>query len=226
MKDLAFLKHSLITNKGIYDNERLFENTLQAYARAMKHGYGIYLSVYMLEDGTIVCFEDDNLSRMLHVEQKIEKVTYDDLSYMAKYQIPTLEEVLEVVRGVVPVYIKINTKTRKFLLEKKISEILDSYNGKFTVESDSLRVIKWFLKNKNSYIVGYNVNKENYRTSFLFKKYDYINLDYRLFKDKAIRKIRESRIVIGHLIENKNDYLIENDVCDNLIVDNILEIIK
>ncbi len=226
MKDLAFLKHSLITNKGIYDNERLFENTLQAYARAMKYGYGIYLSVYMLEDGTIVCFEDDNLSRMLHVEQKIEKVTYDDLSYMAKYQIPTLEEVLEVVRGVVPVYIKINTKTRKFLLEKKISEILDSYNGKFTIESDSLRVIKWFLKNKNSYIVGYNVNKENYRTSFLFKKYDYINLDYRLFKDKAIRKIRESRIVIGHLIENKNDYLIENDVCDNLIVDNILEIIK
>lgn len=224
MKDLNFLKNNIISHLGIYDNERLFENTLQSFARANKFGYIIELDIKMLSCGTIICFHDDNLKRLLHVDQDLFKISYDELTYMAKYQIPTLDSVLDYIKGSVPLIINADGKVNKYILEKKLIETLSKYNGNFAIVTDDIKRIKWFYKNKPEFIVGYTINDSNIRKPVLFKKFDFLNVDVNLFKDKEIRKIRENKIVIGHLINTKEQVKLKRDVYDNLILDNILEI--
>ena len=224
MKDLSFLKNNIISHLGIYDNERIFENTLQSYARANKFGYTIELDIKMLSSGEIVCFHDDNLKRLLHVEQDLSSISYDELTYMAKYQIPTLVSVLDYIKGSVPLIINVDGKINKFMLEKKLIEHLSEYEGNFAIVTDNIKRLKWFYKNKPEFIVGYTINNSNIRKPFLFNKYDFLNVDVNLFKDKEIRKIRESKLVIGHLINIKEQVNLKRDVYDNLILDNVLEI--
>lgn len=225
MKDLDFLKNQQIAHRGIYDNERIFENTIPAFKRAMKHGYIIQLDVRLLDCGTIIVFHDKNLDRLLHVDQKTNHTSYDELCYMAKFQIPTLDEVLEVVDGSVPLLIEFKTETRKYLLEKKLSERLDKYEGVFAIQSFNKRTVKWFRKNRPNYIIGYAVGKGNKNQELFFKKYDFLIVNAFIFKEKEIRKLKERSLVLGYTIQTKEEYAALNDLYDNLVLDNILEIV-
>lgn len=224
MKDLEFLKTKKVAHRGIYDNERIFENTLPAFQRAVKYNYTIELDVRLLIDGTVIVFHDKNLDRLLSVDQKTDKITYDELSYISKFHIPTLEEVLELVNGAVPIIIEFKTETRKHLLEMKLVEILDNYKGEFAIQSFDIRTLKWFYKHRENYVIGYVIGKHNRNTEYFFKKYDYINLNVFIFDDKKVRKYRETRVVLGYTIDNRDDYLDKVEVYDNLMLDNILEI--
>ncbi len=226
MKDLDFLKNIGIAHRGIYDNERIFENTLPAFKRAIKYGYIIQLDVRLLECGTIIVFHDKNLERLLHLDQKTNHMTYDELCYISKFQIPTLDEVLELVDGAVPLLIEFKTETRKYLLEKSLVERLDNYKGVFAIQSFNKRTVKWFTKNRPNYIIGYAVGKNNKKQELFFKKYDFLNVNAFIFSDKEVRKLKERCPVLGYTIQNVDDYNEKKEVYDNLVLDNILEIIE
>ncbi len=226
MKELSFLKDTIIAHRGIFDNERIFENTLPAFQRAIKYGFTIELDVRLLACGTVIVFHDKNLDRLLHVDQKTNALTYDELCYMAKFQIPTLEDVLNLIEGSVPVIIEFKTETRKYLLEKKLVEILDNYKGLFAIQTFSKRTAKWFKKNKPEYIIGYVVGKGNKGSELFFKKFDYLNVNAFIFNDKYIRNLKKKYLVLGYTIQNKREYLSKKEVYDNLMLDNVLEIIK
>ena len=151
MKDISFLKSAKIAHRGIYDNKRIYENTLSAYLRAVKKGYIIHIDVRILKDGEIVCFHDDSLERLLHVESDIDKMTYEELCYIAKYQIPTLKETLELINGSVPIIVELRNKIKKNQFEEKIVSILDDYKGLFAIQSFHLSILKWFYKNRKNY---------------------------------------------------------------------------
>lgn len=226
MKDLNFLKDISIAHRGIYDNERIFENTLPAFKRAIKYGYTIQFDVRLLDCGTIIVFHDKNLERLLHLDQKTNHITYEELCYISKFQIPTLDDVLELVSGEVPLLIEFKTETRKYLLEKLLVEKLDNYEGKFAIQSFNKRTVKWFTKNRPDYIIGYAVGKNNKKQELFFKKYDFLNVNAFIFSDKEVRKLKERCPVLGYTIQTKDDYLEKCEVYDNLVLDNILEIVE
>ncbi len=226
MKDVSFLKGQKIAHRGIYDNTRIYENTLASYKRALKYNYIIELDLRLLADGTIICFHDDSATRMFHLDDKIEKLTFDELSYMAKYKIPTFEDVLDLVKGSVPLLIELKTKTRKYLLENKVSELLDNYDGVVAIQSFNIRTLKWFYKNRPNIVIGYLVGKRNYKRESFFKKYDFLNINVNLFSDKRVRKIREDKLVLGYSIKSSEEYDKKASIYDSLICDNLLEIDK
>ena len=43
LKDLSFLKSEKIAHRGIFDNKRIYENTISAYDRALKYKYIIHI---------------------------------------------------------------------------------------------------------------------------------------------------------------------------------------
>ena len=226
-KDLNFLKSKLISRKGIFDNKFIYENTFSAFERAIKNDYIIELQVRMLKDGVLVVFDDDDMERLLHVEGNIDKITYDELSFMAKYQIPRLEEVLDLIKGNVPIIIDIKTKSKGNSLEVKLSKLLDKYNGLYAIESKYVKSLKWFDKNKSDIAIGYVMDKKiNKNEPFIFRKYDFINMDIELFNDKRVRKMREDKIILGHVIEDIDTLDKKRSVYDNLSCYNILEIDK
>ncbi len=224
MKELHFLKTRLIAHRGIYDNKRIYENTISAIQRAIKHQYIIEFDVRLLSDGTCVVFHDQNMERLLHVEGNIERITYDELCYIAKYQVPTLEEVLDLVAGSVPVLIDLKTITSKRLLEKKVAIILDEYKGDFAVQSFHIRTLKWFYKNRPNYITGYLINRKNLTKNYFFKKYDFVNINIKLLSDRRVKKLKEDKMVIGYTINTKEEYALKQNIYDNLVCNNILEI--
>lgn len=226
MKDLSFLKQHLIAHRGVYDNKRIYENTISAFTRALKYNFIIELDVRMLADGTLIAFHDEDTKRLLHMEDKIENMTYDELSYMAKFQIPTLQNVLELVNGILPIIIELKTLSKKKIFETKVAEVLDTYKGKFAIQSFNIKTLKWFYKNRKDYCIGYIVGKRNYKKDYFFKKYDFMSIRVDLYSDKRIRKMREDKMVIGWGINTRELYQLKKDVYDNLTCDNLLEIIE
>lgn len=224
MKDLSFLKNKYFARRGLYDNIRIYENTISAFSRALKYNYPIELEVRLLIDGTIVVFHDDNAKRLLHMDEQVDNMTYDELCYLAKYQIPKLEEVLDLVKGEVPLLIELKTVTRKYLLENRICEILDNYSGDFAVQSFYIKTVKWFYKNRKNYVVGYMIGWKNINKDIWFKRYDFLNIKINSYKDKKIRVLKENKVVLGWRVNTREELKLSKDLYDSLIVDNLLEI--
>lgn len=223
MKDLSFLKSRPIANRGIFDNIRIYENTISAFERAIKYNAIIQLDIRLLKDNTIIAFHDEELTRLHHVEGRVENLTYDELSYISKYQIPTLENVLELVHGRVPLIIDLKTKTKRGIFETRVAELLDNYNGLYAIQSFNLGTLKWFYKNKPKYITGLLINKKNCNRDYFFKKYDFANINILIYNNKKIKKMREDKIILGYTVMSKEDYQNVVGVYDNLAFDNLLE---
>lgn len=226
MKDLGFLKNQLFSHRGIFDNIRIYENTIGAFTRALKYNFGIELDVKLTLDNQVVVFHDDNTERLLHVDGSIEAMTYDELCYIAKFQIPLLSEVLELINGAVPILIELKSNHKKYDLLIELVKILDEYQGDFAIQSFYTKSLKWLYKNRPNYITGYIVGLRNYKKDPFFKKYGFVNLKINSIREHKIKYYRERYIVIGWNVETKEDYEKNEYLYDSLVCDNILEIKK
>ena len=145
---------------------------------------------------------------------------------MAKYEIPTFESVLNLIDGKLPILIETKSKTKRCIMESKMAELLDKYNGLFAIMSFNLKSLKWFNKNRKDIVIGYMIGKKNCKSEpIFFKKYDFLNVNIKLFDDKRVRKMREDKKVLGYRVKSKEMYDLKKDVYDNLSCDNLLEII-
>ncbi len=224
MKDLSFLKSNLIAHRGIYDNNKVYENTIKAFDIAIKNNYIIEFDVRLLKDGIIVVFHDEDMSRLQKVDDKLKNITYGDIKYYSKFEIPTLKEVLEFVNGRVPIIIDIKGKSKKNKLEKDVLAFLSQYEGEVALQSFDESTVKWLYKNAKEYPVGLLMSKPDFFKEYFFRKYDFLNIKVNVFNDKRIRVLREKETVIGYGIKDKKMLKEKRSVYDNLICDNLLEI--
>ncbi len=228
MKNTEFLKSTLIVNKGIYDNQIIFENTLESFNEAILNKYSILFNLNVTKDNVIIAYYDNNLTRLLSLKDKITDVTYEELNYLCSYHVPTLDEVLNLIKGQVPIIIDIRNTTKKNYLEKELSKRLDEYKGDFAILSKQAKVIRWFNNNRPDYIIGEILTKK--KRSFLnflvncmiVTDFKSINVErYNLYN---IKKINESSLIIGYLINSQDKYQVYKDNFDNLIIDNVYEL--
>lgn len=224
MKNKEFLKERLIAHRGVYDNKGVYENTLLAFEKAMKLNYIIEADVRMLIDGTLVVFHDKDMERLLHLEGNVEKLSYEELSFIAKYPVPTLEEVLNLLKGTVPLIIELKTVKRRGIFESKVMELLDNYEGKYAIQSFHIKTLKWFDKNRPNVIIGYLVNKKNLSKLHLFKKFDFININMEIINDEKLKLLKAKYLVLGYTVRTKEELKLKQHYYDNLICDNLLEI--
>ena len=149
----SFLKNSVIAHRGIYDNKKIVENTIPAFKKAISKGYAIELDLHLSKDNKIIVFHDDTLDRLTDKKGKVESLPLEEikkLKLLNVASIPTLEEVLELVKGEVPLLIELKD-SRGFTLEKEVSKILENYKGEFAIQSFDPRTVLWFrlFKKKN-----------------------------------------------------------------------------
>ena len=222
MKDIDFLKKGIFAYQGIYDNKNVYENTLEAFKVAIKRRNNIYFEVVETKDHKFVVCKNDVFERIHNSKDKVEDMTYDELCYVSFYHIPLLEEVLELINGIVGIMIdpKVHTK------HKNLFELLDNYNGKFAIISVNPKIINWFNKNRPEYVVGEVITKrKGSNLSFYFNKTDFksYNIDY--FDKIKVSNLRDlGDVVIGYLINSTEKYETYKNVFDNLIADNFLNL--
>lgn len=232
MKDLTFLKENYFVNKGIYNNQDIFENTLESYNLAIKEKKGIVINCFLTKDDQIICYDEYNLARLLNLKDEVKDTTYDELLYLCNYHIPLLEEALKFINGRVPIIINPKVFNNKYFLLKEMSKLLDSYNGQFAIINNNAIVIKWFNKNKPLYITGEALTKKKYNLKTLENNLAHyaINPDFKsvniMYYDSAdlIKLKQTSSIIMGYLINSQDKYRTYKDSFDNLIIDNFFNL--
>lgn len=135
-------------HRGLFDNKRVPENSLEAFRRAADRGFGIELDVQLTADGHVVVFHDYDLKRVCGEEGKIAEMTLEELRACrllgTEWGIPTLGEVLDLVDGRVPLLVEIKGESANDALCLAVARLLDSYDGVFAVESFNPLLLRWF----------------------------------------------------------------------------------
>lgn len=241
--NIEFLKKSLIAHRGMYDTKKgIPENSIGAFQKAIDNNLIIELDVHVLKDNTVVVFHDDNLNRMCSININIKELTIDDLKKFklqnTQYRIPTLNEVLELVDGKVPLIIEFKYDVKHGRLERYAMKLLQNYKGNFVVKSFSPFSILWIKKHYPNVIRGIlscNFSKNN---MFILKKWflrnmiqnffikpDFISYDIHSFPNKKVENYRKNHLVLGWTIRNNDDLELAKKYCDNYICENF-DIIK
>ncbi len=156
-------------HRGLHNIEKgIPENSLPAFAEAVRHGYGIELDVQLSSDGIPVVFHDATLSRMCSIDRPVWELTYEELKQLTllntKETIPSLQEVLRLVDGRVPLLIEIKMDRFRMMIPEKIGTMLDSYQGHYFVESFHPAALWWFRRYRPQIVRGQlstNFNIEN-----------------------------------------------------------------
>lgn len=153
-----YFKQFKFAHRGLHKDPDVPENSLTAYSRALDKGYGIEIDVHILADGTLAVFHDANLKRMVGEDVLIESLTYKQLrNYRLKgtdESIPTFNEVLELIDGRVPLLIELKPPKNVSELCEAVLKRLESYNGKYAIQSFDPRCIRWFKKNSPKTVRG------------------------------------------------------------------------
>ncbi len=144
-------------HRGLHGNGSP-ENSLSAFARAIRAGYGIELDVRLSRDGVIVVSHDDDLSRTCGVRAKISELRLEQIKRIrfknSDEQIPTLKEVLSLVGGRVPLMIEVKGERADPRLLSPLADMLDGYMGPFSVISFSPLILSWFKSYRPSFARG------------------------------------------------------------------------
>lgn len=127
------------------------ENSLAAFGKAIEAGFPIEIDVRPIDDGTVVVFHDDKLTRMTDLDGYVCNMTKSDLEKVrlrnSDERIPTFNEVLEFVDGRTPLLIEIKNDSTVGQLERDTLELLSSYKGEYAVQSFNPYSMEFFKKN-------------------------------------------------------------------------------
>ena len=239
MRDVSFLYNPVIAHRGFFNNEEgIPENSIPAFKKAIRYGYAIELDVKLTKDKRLVVFHDDLLKRVCGVNKIIENLTYKELLkynlFDTKYKIPLFSEVLELVKGKVPILIE--TKSLKFNgeLENELSYLLDTYKGDFSIQSFNPFSIYWFKKNRSDYVRGLIISNTKKRKTLanliaksvigdVFLKINFISYNIKMLPNSYIKRKKKSKVILGWTIKNKKELLFAEKYCDNVICNNMEE---
>lgn len=124
-------------HRGLYTKEQNPpENSISAFSAAVKMGYGVELDVQFSKDEEIVVFHDESLKRVCGVDGSACDYTLSELREMRLFKsqetIPTLEEVLSIIAGKVPIIVEFKSGRENKKLCEKTTAILYNYDKNYS----------------------------------------------------------------------------------------------
>ncbi|MBR6708437.1 MAG: glycerophosphodiester phosphodiesterase [Clostridia bacterium] len=144
-------------HRGLHDETKP-ENSMSAFRAAIAAGYGIECDMRLTADGIPVVFHDASLARMCGFEDKVSDRTLDDLRTLhlgnSDEQIPTLEELLHLTAGQVPLLIEIKGEDGNTEICAQTAELLDNYDGLFSIQSFNPLYLNWFRQQRPVFLRG------------------------------------------------------------------------
>lgn len=236
----AFIDHyRQVAHRGLHDRELgIPENSLPAFARAVEHGKAIELDLHATADNRLVVLHDFQLKRMTGVPGIVEEWTLEDLRKLrlqgTDAQIPTLDEVLELVDGRVPLLLEIKSERLGEVgrLEPVLMKRLASYQGEFILEAFNPEVLVWLHRHAPQYIRGQlgNLDDENRQFKFYsrhlmfnplsrpdFIAFDIQKIDYKL----RLACKKHSLPLLGWTIRTEAELKKADRLCDGVIYEHL-----
>jgi glycerophosphoryl diester phosphodiesterase len=114
----------------------------------VRRGFAIELDVQQLADGNIVVFHDESTLRMTGVDLSIARCDSNRVWSMrlggGDQRIPLIDEVMDLVRGEVPLLIELKNAGSPGNPEKALLGKIRAYEGSCAVQSFNPRSLRWF----------------------------------------------------------------------------------
>ena len=146
-----------IAHRGLH-SEEVPENSLLSYEKAIEKNFPIEIDVRIIDDGTVIVFHDDTLGRMTDKDGYVSNLKSTDLPQLnllgTDQTVPTLEQVLELVNGKVPLLIETKVSAKIGDLESKVIAMLKTYGGEFAVQSFDPYSLEYFRKHEPDFVRG------------------------------------------------------------------------
>ncbi len=155
-KNMRWLFEKPIAHRGLHD-DTIPENTLEAFANAIRMNYPIELDIRQTKDGTWVIFHDEDTQRMTGKKFTIADTAWQELSALRikqKFTIPTFSETLKMVDGKTPLLIEIKADEMPDTIASTLQKTLSGYTGSFAVQSFNSAIVAWFRENNSDIPCG------------------------------------------------------------------------
>lgn len=163
------LKNQHIAHRGCWD-EKVPENSLEAFQTALEKGLDIELDAHIMKDGNFAVFHDFKLKRMCNKKGFINSLTKNQLSKYnlnnTKHTIPELKEILQIVNGKVTIFLEIKVIFRPLKFAKCLAESLQGYNGAIVLHGLNRKALK-YLKEHTEYPIAFlSLYPKRYKNGF------------------------------------------------------------
>ncbi|MBO4252137.1 MAG: glycerophosphodiester phosphodiesterase [Clostridia bacterium] len=222
-----------IAHRGLWGGD-VIENSLTAFKIAADKGFPIEIDLYLTTDNEIVCFHDETLTRMTGESGKITDKTLSELKALSllgtSEKIPTLQEVLSIIAGKVPLLIEIKDQENDYIVDKTV-DMLKKYDGAFALQSFNPFYIKRAKKLAPHIVCGILGTHEKERgriTNFVLKHLCFnfiIKPDFISFHKGGLkfvkRKSRKTPVIAWTILNEKERQslppFIKNFIFENFI---------
>lgn len=237
----SWLVETPIAHRGLHDKNAP-ENSLAAFAKAIEKGFACEFDVHLLADNTVAVFHDEGLSRMTGNDGYLKYLSKNDLKALklkdSKECIPTLEEVLSLIDGQVPILIEIKNQHKVGKLEQRVIDILKKYKGEFAVMSFNPYSVAYFKKHAPNFVRGQlsgsfkgemaKNSKTSKITRFVLRRMllnkrvsepNFIAYEDGALPNRFVNKYKNLPL-LAWPVSSKKDYLRVVKFCDNVIFEN------
>lgn len=234
----TWLVETPIAHRGLHDKNTP-ENSLSAFSAAKEKGYAIALEVQLLADNNVVVFSDESLARMTGNDGYIKYLNKEDLKALSlkgtKETIPTLEQVLKLVDGEVPLLIEVKNKYKVGKLEQAIIDTLKNYKGEYAVQSFNPYSLQYFRQHAPSILRGqmssfFKGEKITWGRKFALKRMSlnkkvsqphFISYEAAVLPNRFVKKYKNLPL-IAWTLKTKEEYHKIVKYCDNIIFEKFI----
>ena len=140
--DIDWLTARPIAHRGYHDAKAgRVENTLPALEAAVRRAFAIECDVRLSAGGAVVVFHDETLDRLTEATGRVAQLTLAELRKarfrLGDARIPTLAELLDVVKGSVPLVVELKSEAAGTgaPLAAAVARELTGYSGRVAVMS-------------------------------------------------------------------------------------------
>jgi|YNPMSStandDraft_2_1061718.scaffolds.fasta_scaffold00004_46 glycerophosphoryl diester phosphodiesterase len=235
-------KISIIGHRGI--PPLAFENTLESFQKLIDFNIeGTEFDVLLTKDKIPVVYHDFSLKRFTGKDLKIKDIYFEELKKielvdfsLKKLKVPTLFEVLDVIKDLklINIEIKENKKDNEET-ENKVIEVIRKYKieDRVVISSFNPFVISRLKKKAPDIKRGLLVSKIG--TPFYIKKMyfynlaspDFIHFDIRMIHDKEVQKFyKVNPNLVFWCVDNINELILSLNYKPIFIISNIPHQIK
>lgn len=218
------ITNNKIAHRGMFDNNKIPENSIASFTKALKYNYSIELDVQLTKDNILIVFHDDNLKRMTGINKLVNEVNYDEIKKLkllnTKEHIPTLDEVLTLINNKVLLDIEVKNTTKIKEITNILKDKLKNYNN-YILKSFNPKIVRYLKKNINAEI-GYLISDKNkYLSNILVIKYtkaDFLSINKKLLSTKKFQKLKNKYQLLIWTIKDQKEIKDENVIyiCNEL----------
>lgn len=156
---IKFFSQKLYAHRGLFDNStEAPENSMAAFEKAVKAGYGIELDVQLTKDKIPVVFHDDTLKRVCNAEGFVYDYTFAELQQFtlcgSSQRIPKFSDVLDTVDGKVPLIVEYKIHGMCTEVCAVADTLLQEYKGDYCIESFHPMALYWYRRNRKEVMRG------------------------------------------------------------------------